>query len=288
MSALARKLTVLCAGFTLAASCTGIFTVQPLQAEEEHKVQPSGSQEDNSDKNKVGEGKETVKDSPDPNRPFSAECVKAYNAGVTLHQQGFLNQAIQKYKEAITADERIEAAYCNLGLIYCAQKNWARAMDTFKKAIALKKDNPFTLNGMGSVLYSKGKLKEAIEHWQKALEADSKFASAYFNIGNAYENEKDLDKALSNYVLSIKANPAMADAYYKIGCLFAKQKHDAQAKTMLAKAMQLAPDADFANDARKQLTNITGSFTKDESSEDEVKMNVIAPQSPAGETTSEK
>lgn len=220
----------------------------------------------------------------DPNRPYSEDCIRAYNAGVELHQQGFLNQSIQKYKEAITADDRIEPAYCNLGLIYCAQRNWSRAMDIFKKAIALKPNNPFTLNGMGSVLYSRGKLKEAIEHWQKALEADPNFASAYFNMGNAYENEKDGDKALANYVMSIKVNPNMADAYYKIGCLFAKQKHNAQAHTMLAKALQLSPDADFVTDARKQLSGIAGQFSKEEN-ETEVKMNIVAPmQNETGNT----
>ena len=213
----------------------------------------------------------------DPSRPFNPAAVRDYNQGVELQQQGFLNQAIQKYKSAIDADDRLEQAFCNIGLIYIAQRNFAKASDAFKKAIVLKPSNPFSLNGMGSVLYSKGKVAEAMEKWQKAIEVDQNFYSAYFNMANAWKNEKDMQKALENYVLTIKTNPNMADAYYEVGLIFAKQKHAAQAVCMLNKAMQLQPDGEFVAEAKKQVTALDGLMGKDDPSEGEVKMNIVAP-----------
>ncbi|MBX9687947.1 MAG: tetratricopeptide repeat protein [Candidatus Obscuribacterales bacterium] len=233
-------------------------------------------------------GKEEKKEAAlDPARPFSPEAIKEYNQGVELQQQGFLNQAIQKYKNALAADDRIERAHCNLGLIYIAQRNFAKASDAFKKALALKANNPFSLNGMGSVYYSKGKLQDAMERWQKAVEVDPNFFSAYFNMANAWKNEKDLDKALQNYVMTIKTNASMADAYYEIGLILAKQKHPAQAQTMLAKAVQLAPEGDFVADAKKQLSGIDSQMGKDEN-DGEVKMNVVAPPAPPISTDESK
>lgn len=229
--------------------------------------------------------KEGEKTAADPNRPFSPDAIREYNQGVELQQQGFLNQAIQKYKSALVADDRIERAYCNLGLIYIAQRNFSKASDAFKKAIALKPNNPYSLNGMGSVFYSKGKLQDAMERWQKAVEVDPNFFSAYFNMANAWKNEKDFDKALEHYVMTIKTNPNMAEAYYEIGLIFAKQKHPAQAQTMLARALQLAPEGEFVADAKKQLSGIEGLMGKDDA-DNEVKMSIVAP--PGKEASSEE
>lgn len=248
-------------------------------SEQEAVNQQNGEEPKLSDQDAKKEQKEEkkaeAKANLDPNRPFSPEAIKAYNQGVELQQQGFLNQAIQKYKEALAADERIERAHCNLGLIYIAQRNFSKASDAFKKALVLKPNNPFSLNGMGSVFYSKGKLQDAMERWQKAVEVDPNFFSAYFNMANAWKNEKEMDKALENYVMTIKTNSSMADAYYEIGLILAKQKHPAQAQSMIAKALELSPDGDFAADARKQLSGIEGMMGKDE--EKEVQMSIVAP-----------
>ncbi len=105
---------------------------------------------------------------------------------------------------------------------------------------------------------------------------DPNFFSAYFNMANAWKNEKQLDKALENYVMTIKTSPNMADAYYEIGLIFAKQKHPAQAQSMLVRAMQLSPEGDFVAEAKKQLNNIEGMMGKDDN-DGEVKMSVVAP-----------
>lgn len=239
------------------------------------------------DKKTDSGGKKEEAKNQDPSRPFNPAAVRDYNQGVELQQQGFLNQAIQKYKSAIDADDRLEQAFCNLGLIYIAQRNFAKASDAFKKAIVLKPSNPFSLNGMGSVLYSKGKVTEAMEKWQKAIEVDQNFYSAYFNMANAWKNEKDLQKALENYVMTIKTNPNMADAYYEVGLIFAKQKHSAQAMCMLNKAMQLQPDGEFVAEAKKQVSALDGLMGKDDPADGEVKMNIVAPAPPPKEETSD-
>ncbi len=216
----------------------------------------------------------------DPNRPFNPEAIKEYNQGVEFQQQDMLNQAIQKYKHAIELDERLERAWCNLGLIYTSQRNFSKANDAFKKALVLKPNNPYSLNGMGSVLYSKNKLPEAMEKWQKAIEVDPNFFSVYFNMGNAWDNEKQFEKALDNYVMTIKTNGQMAEPYYKIGLIFEKQKHTAQAQAMLNRAIQLNPEGEFVADAKRQLAALDGVMGKDEGTDGDIKMRVLAPPSP--------
>ncbi len=213
----------------------------------------------------------------DPHSPYKEEAVQHYNRGHDLHQGGFFNQAIAEYKAALTADDRMEEAYTNLGLIYAAQRNYTKAMDAFKKALVLKPGRPNALNGLGTVLYAKNRMPEAMEKWKQATEADPHFASAYYNMGNALENEKDLCGAVDAYVKAMEINPLMADAYYRVGSIFARQKHVAQASILLVKAVELDPTAEFVRDARKTLTSFEGDLTRDEADEPEVKMNIIAP-----------
>ena len=220
------------------------------------------SEEGKSESSEAGEaGKTTSKKAADRS-PYSEEAMKHYNRGVELHQSGFLNQAITEYKAAIEADNRMEEAYSNLGVIYAAQRNYPRAKDAFSTALSLKPKRPTALNGLGTVLYAQGHVKEAKEMWLKVLAIDPKFASAYYNIGNACESEKDFGEALSIYAQAIAVAPTMADAYYRMGTIYSRQHHLAQASAMLRRAVELAPDGDFASEAKRMQRNLEEDFAK--------------------------
>ncbi|MBX3074939.1 tetratricopeptide repeat protein [Candidatus Obscuribacterales bacterium] len=186
-----------------------------------------------------------------------------YNRGVELHRSGYLNKAILEYKEAINADENMEPAYSNLGLVYTAQKSWSKALEAFDKALTMKPDRTTSLNGLGTVLYAMKRNDEAMEKWKKAIEIDPNFASAYYNMGNAYETQEKNRDALLAYVKASDINPKMADAYYRMGSLMNKTKHGPQAAVLLQKAVKLAPDAEFARDAKRQIETLEKQFEKD-------------------------
>jgi len=214
---------------------------------------------------------------PKPGSPYADDAIKHYNHAVELHQSGFLNQAIGEYKAAIEADDRLEEAYSNLGLIYAAQRNYTKAIDVFNKALALRPARPTTLNGLGTVLYAKGKVKEAMEKWQQTVEADPSFAPAYYNIGNAFENEKDDQAAIDAYAKALKVNPSMSDAYYRIGSIYSRDKHLAQALLLLSRAVQLSPGAEFVHDAKKQISTLEIQLSTKDDEETQMPMKVIAP-----------
>jgi tetratricopeptide (TPR) repeat protein len=195
-------------------------------------------------------------------KPYSDEAMKHYNRGVELHQSGFLNQAITEYKAAIGADTRMEEAYSNLGVIYAAQRNYPRAKEAFSTALSLKPKRPTALNGLGTVLYAQGHVKEAKDVWMQVLSVDPKFASAYYNIGNACESEKSFGEALGIYAQAIGVAPSMADAYYRMGTIYYKQHHLPQASLMLRRAVELAPDGDFAGDAKRTERTLEEDFAK--------------------------
>jgi tetratricopeptide (TPR) repeat protein len=228
--------------------------------------QPSETKSESLDASIDGASSKTSsKSGANDKKPYLEEAIKHYNRGVELHQSGFLNQAITEYKGAIEADPRMEEAYSNLGVIYAAQRNYPRAKEAFSTALSLKPKRPTTLNGLGTVLYAQGHVKEAKDKWMQALAVDPKFASAYYNIGNACESEKSFGEALGIYAQAIAVAPSMADAYYRIGAIYYRQHHLPQASVMLRRAIELAPDGDFANDAKRIQRNLEEDFSKHES-----------------------
>jgi tetratricopeptide (TPR) repeat protein len=224
---------------------------------------------------------------PTKTGPYSPEAVKHYNRAVELHQSGFLNQAIDEYKEALASDPRIEQAWSNLGGIYAAQRNYTKAIDALQKALDIKPDRPTTLNALATVLYARGKIEDAKQKWSQAVQIEPNFAAAYYNMGNALESEKRPGEAISSYAKAIEVNPAMADAYYRIGALYFKQKHYAQSQILLNKAVKIAPTGDFVKEAKKDLASISTDLSSESHSSAgnrdlvnrDVKMNVVAPQS---------
>jgi len=217
-------------------------------------------------------------------KPYKDEAVRHYNRGHDLHKQGFFNQAISEYKLALTADDRMEEAYTNLGLIFAAQRNYPKAMEAFKKSLAINPNRTNALNGLGTVLYARNKFAEAMEKWKLAVQIDPKFASAYFNMGNALENEKDFKGAVDAYASAIAIQPALADAYFRIGSIYAKQHHPAQSKLLLNRAIDLQPAGEFVREAKKTIAMLDAESAGDNSDLPEVKMNIMAP--PSGTSTS--
>ncbi|MBI4534612.1 MAG: tetratricopeptide repeat protein, partial [Candidatus Melainabacteria bacterium] len=271
---MALSLKVLC--LALALSWCSQLTGAQQNPDKDSPTMPTDSPANNTS-TQAASSNQSVSPSQADNKPYSDDAVRHYNRGVELHQSGFLNQAISEYKAAIDADNRMEEAYSNLGLIYAAQRNYSKAIEAFNKALSLKPARPTTLNGLGTVLYAKGRLSEAMEKWKQAIAIDPQFASAYFNMGNALENEKNFQSAVDAYLKATKINPGMADAYYRIGTIFNKDKHLAQASVLLSRAIELSPDADFAHDAKKQLAQLESEFAHSETEDPDVKMNIMPP-----------
>ncbi len=188
--------------------------------------------------------------------PYSFEAVKHYNRAVELHKAGFLSQAIEEYKLAINADDRLEEAYSNLGILYVSQHNYDKAILAFQKALELKPNRPTTLNGLATTLYANGKLDEAKKRWLEVIKISPKFSSAYYNLGNVFDNEKNYLQAENYYLRAIDVNPKMTDAYYRLGNLLLKLKYIPQAKLFYVKANEINPTSELSKDIQRKINAI--------------------------------
>jgi tetratricopeptide (TPR) repeat protein len=69
-------------------------------------------------------------------------------------------------------------------------KNFEEAVLKYKAALSLDPNSVYAYNYLGVALWYQGKLEEAIACYQKALQIDPNYARAHINLGNALKQIK--------------------------------------------------------------------------------------------------
>ncbi|MDA9990909.1 tetratricopeptide repeat protein [Paracoccaceae bacterium] len=118
----------------------------------------------------------------------------AANAGL-----GYLDAALENYKQAISIEPNYAEAYYNMGIALQEQGKLDEAIEAYNKALAIKPDYADAYNNMGIALKAQGKLDQAIEAYNKALAIKPDYADAYYNIGNALKDQDKLREAIEAF-----------------------------------------------------------------------------------------
>ncbi|MBG1267357.1 caspase, EACC1-associated type [Nostoc sp. WHI] len=164
------------------------------------------------------------------------------NLGITLHDQGKLDEAIAAFRKAIQADPKYLDAYFNLGNALEAQGKWNKAIIEYRKVIQLQPNFVKAYNLLGDALDTQGKLDEAITEYRKAIQIDPNHALTYANLGCSLSRLGKLDEALAACRKAIQIDPNHVLAHHNLGAaLYAQGKLD-EAIAAYRKAIQLDPN----------------------------------------------
>ncbi len=144
---------------------------------------------------------------------------------------------------------------------------YTRAIDSYKKAIALKPDAGY-YNNMADAEARSGDTQGAIEAYKQAATLDpTNAAQYYFNEGAVLTNTGKVDDAIQAFDKAIQADPNRADAYYWKGvnmlgkATLKGNKMEAPPGTAEAfnKYLELQPNGQFAQPAKDMLASIGAS-----------------------------
>ena len=100
------------------------------------------------------------------------DAFSQLNLGVCEKRLGNFPAAIKHYQSAIelSSEPSLRAtAFSNLGSIYRAQRDYARAGESYNSALKLEPDNLFALIGMGVLAQKIGELDRAVEYYSRAV-----------------------------------------------------------------------------------------------------------------------
>ncbi len=150
---------------------------------------------------------------PKPAYEISPAAEAYYNLGVSLHERGQLDKAIQLYQMAVAHEPNFAEAYLNLGIVFKEKGQPDEAIQCCKKAIEIRPDYAMAYYNLGNAYVLKGQFDEATKFYQKAIEINPDYAEAHWNIallnllsGNFKEGWKGYEWRLELEDVSPKRN----------------------------------------------------------------------------------
>ncbi|HEX8170374.1 MAG TPA: tetratricopeptide repeat protein [Thermoanaerobaculia bacterium] len=176
----------------------------------------------------------------------------AYNEGVLLLKSGDRAGAIKKFEAAVAANADLMAGWSALAKTQLREKNYAAAIAAANKVVDIDDSDAEMWSVLVESYTATGDKAKAAEA-QKKLPANAvtlfNDAAKLINANNDAEAEKLLKQAIA-------IDPKMAQSYYELGMLYARASKNGDAREMLQKYLEIAPDGKDAATAKEMLNYI--------------------------------
>ena len=156
-------------------------------------------------------------------------------------------RAMQTYQAVLNDNSACSChgiAYHHIGMIYQQQRQWREALDSYQRAIKLKKQHGQS-HQLGSTYHHIGMVYEQQQRWQQALKAyqraikfkeEHELGNTYHHIGIVHQHQQQWQKALDVYqhVLELQdrhnQQHQLGNTYHQIGVVY---QHEQQWQSAL-------------------------------------------------------
>lgn len=129
---------------------------------------------------------------------FAETADEFFQKGQAAYNNGQLQQALEYFQQATTADEHFLDAYFNQGAIYYNQKRYSDALQAFNKLLQQDPGDMTTRYETGRVFEKMGRLDEAIAAFEMIGPASSRHARAQENIARLKALKSNLTQTTAN------------------------------------------------------------------------------------------
>lgn len=144
-------------------------------------------------------------------------AVDLLRQGVALHRAGFVERALECYRNALVVDPAFTEALLNIGSALHDLGSTEDALSTYDTALELNPDWGEALYNRGNVLMSLDRYYEAIESYRRCIELLPGHVEALVTMGTALEALGRYDDALPLYELALTRRPDSAEAHWNRG-----------------------------------------------------------------------
>jgi tetratricopeptide (TPR) repeat protein len=149
---------------------------------------------------------------------FSEAVKNHFNAGVELSEQGMYTEAIEEFKQAHELDREQPAIIARMADAYAQLGNNDEALANYQQAIELSPNDPNLYTNLGVVLSKMGKTDESQVAFKKAAEmSPGSAAKNYYNLGVTMVNNGNMAEAVEAFKKALEADPGYSEAYYQLG-----------------------------------------------------------------------
>ena len=152
--------------------------------------------------------------------PSSEEAVTTL--AMLYTDQGDTSHAL-KVLSSIPDSARSAKLYSALGAAYEQRKDYKDAIDAYKHAIVLDRDNLDAIRGLAENLLNNGQLDAALEQYKVIADSNPEDAQTYVRIAEIYRREGKYDQALENLKRADTLVPDTMDVPYSMAAVYQAQ-----------------------------------------------------------------
>lgn len=164
-----------------------------------------------------------------------------FNQGEELMRAGNLTEAVDAFRQAITAKPDYPEAYNSLGIVQDRLGQRAEAGKSINRAIKLKPSCPEYYNNLGLVFEKAGLLPQAAELFRWTVKLDPVHAAALNNLGSVLWREGRYAEAETCLRQAVAINGNYGKAYNNLGLVLSDLYQMEEAELCLRRAVQLCP-----------------------------------------------
>ena len=124
-------------------------------------------------------------------------------------------EAIETYKKVVALKPGMGYAYFKMGTAYDRLNKPAEAVEAFKKTVSLMPKNAVAYNNLGVAYGKLGKLNDEIAALQQAVKIRPNYSSGRYNLGITYLKTGNKKAALKEYELLKDFDESVAEALMK-------------------------------------------------------------------------
>ena len=140
-----------------------------------------------------------------------SEAEKRYNEGIEAKDAGRLEEAVDRYTEAINLDPELLAAYINRSNAYLSLCQFDEARTDATKAIDLDQREPLAYINRSFAYDGLGQFDEALQDATKLIELDPENDAAYVVRSAVYVDQGSFDEAREDAAKAIELEPEDKD-----------------------------------------------------------------------------
>jgi protein O-GlcNAc transferase len=178
--------------------------------------------------------------------------------GNRAEDAGRIEEACERYREAVRAAPDYARAHLNLGIGLEAAGAPEQAIHAFEAALAIDSADPFAAYNLGKLLYTRGEPVEAEALLRRALESRPAFPEAQVVLSRALEAQGNLSAAAAALEAAMRLKPDDFGALYLYAGVLVKQGRLDEAQAALKRALAIDPQSPEANYALAALLILRG------------------------------
>jgi tetratricopeptide (TPR) repeat protein len=152
--------------------------------------------------------------------PGSEEAVTTL--AILYSDEGDTAHALQVLS-AVPDTARSAKLYAALGAAYEQRKEYKSAIDAFRHAVVLDRDNLDAIRGLAENLMNDGQLDAALEQYKVIVDSNPEDAQSYVRMAEIYRQQGKYDSALENLKRADTLAPDTMDVPYNMAAVYQAQ-----------------------------------------------------------------